>query len=336
MSKIIKNGIVYGETLLPAAGNIAYDNTASGLNATTMQNAITELKDMYDLPKGYAWAGTQAQWDAMTASEKAVYDGKIIAIIDDIQSRVNIEETVLFLQDFEEFTPESGNSDKTRTYTLSESINNFDAIQVFAYAFCEVQSSKTVCNQLMSTIILPSMADQKGMIEGDAWEDCPFLLNGTASDKRRLLFGFTDDETIKTIANRSRSNEESVLYKVVGLKFQCNVPAGSGGGIDYSTTEQDTGKKWIDGKPIYQISTLASSSDLFDVNTLSIDKLIKVEAFGSDNSGYTGSKWTIEGVSGSSNRLIYWSSSSGKIVYEGNFPLYAATIWYTKTTDTAE
>jgi hypothetical protein len=36
MSKIIKNGIVYGETLLPAADNIAYDNTASGLNATTM------------------------------------------------------------------------------------------------------------------------------------------------------------------------------------------------------------------------------------------------------------------------------------------------------------
>lgn len=83
MSKIIKNGIVYGETLLPAAGNIAYDNTASGLNATTMQNAITELKDMYDLPKGYAWAGTQAQWDALTPVEKAVYDGKIIAIIGD-------------------------------------------------------------------------------------------------------------------------------------------------------------------------------------------------------------------------------------------------------------
>lgn len=83
MSKIIKNGIIYGETLLPAAGNIAYDNTASGLNATTMQNAITELKEMYDLPKGYAWAGTQAQWDALTPVEKAVYNGKIIAIIDD-------------------------------------------------------------------------------------------------------------------------------------------------------------------------------------------------------------------------------------------------------------
>lgn len=27
-----------------------------------------------------------------------------------------------------------------------------------------------------------------------------------------------------------------------------------GGGIDYSTTEQDTGVKWVDGKPIYKIS----------------------------------------------------------------------------------
>jgi hypothetical protein len=26
----------------------------------------------------------------------------------------------------------------------------------------------------------------------------------------------------------------------------------SGGGVDYSTTEQDTGLKWIDGKTIYQ------------------------------------------------------------------------------------
>jgi hypothetical protein len=38
---------------------------------------------MYDLPKGYAWAGTQAQWDALTPVEKAVYNGKIIAIIGD-------------------------------------------------------------------------------------------------------------------------------------------------------------------------------------------------------------------------------------------------------------
>ena len=106
--------------------------------------------------------------------------------------------------------------------------------------------------------------------------------------------------------------------------------------IDYSTTEQNTGRKWIDGKPIYQISTLASGSELFDANALNIDKLLKVEALGSDDSGYTSNKWTIEGTSASMNRIIYWDVFSEKIIYTGSFPLYAATIWYTKTTDTAE
>ena len=31
-----------------------------------------------------------------------------------------------------------------------------------------------------------------------------------------------------------------------------NAEAGGAGGIDYSTTEQDTGLKWIDGKTVYQ------------------------------------------------------------------------------------
>jgi len=31
-----------------------------------------------------------------------------------------------------------------------------------------------------------------------------------------------------------------------------NMPTPSGGGIDYSTEEQDTGLKWIDGRTIYQ------------------------------------------------------------------------------------
>lgn len=118
---------------------------------------------------------------------------------------------------------------------------------------------------------------------------------------------------------------------------QLNKVSIGSGIIDYSTIEQNTGRKWLDGKPIYQISTLVSGNELFDANALNIDKFIKVEALGSDNSGYTSNKWTIEGVSGDKNRMIYWDTSSGKIAYTGSsYPLYAATIWYTKTTDTAE
>ena len=32
------------------------------------------------------------------------------------------------------------------------------------------------------------------------------------------------------------------------------VPGGGAGGIDFSTTEQDTGLKWVNGEPIYQIT----------------------------------------------------------------------------------
>lgn len=38
-----------------------------------------------------------------------------------------------------------------------------------------------------------------------------------------------------------------------------NMPAPTGGGVDYSTEEQDTGIKWIDGKTIYQKTIYVSS-----------------------------------------------------------------------------
>lgn len=48
------------------------------------------------------------------------------------------------------------------------------------------------------------------------------------------------------IATITVDDVDSDLYAPAG--------GGGGGGIDYSTTEQDTGLKWIDGKTIYQRS----------------------------------------------------------------------------------
>lgn len=42
MGKIIRNSIVYGG-ISNIAGNISYNNTSSGLQSTTVQNAITEV-----------------------------------------------------------------------------------------------------------------------------------------------------------------------------------------------------------------------------------------------------------------------------------------------------
>ena len=50
-----------------------------------------------------------------------------------------------------------------------------------------------------------------------------------------------------------------------------NMPTPSGGGIDYTTEEQDTGLKWIDGRTIYQktiiapfTTTMASGNYIYD------------------------------------------------------------------------
>lgn len=52
--------------------------------------------------------------------------------------------------------------------------------------------------------------------------------------------------------------------------INANESGGGGGGIDYSTTEQDTGLTWVDGRPIYQktyyVDGLTSGLHYIDVN----------------------------------------------------------------------
>ena len=43
-----------------------------------------------------------------------------------------------------------------------------------------------------------------------------------------------------------------------------NMPTPSGGGVDYSTQEQDTGLKWIDGRTVYQRTFDKTSTALSD------------------------------------------------------------------------
>lgn len=72
-------------------------------------------------------------------------------------------------------------------------------------------------------------------------------------------------------------------------------PGGGGaGGVDYSTTETDTGLKWIDGEAVYQIvltsgTTSGTGFVEFDVTDLTIDTLIDAHAvYYQTNTGYEG------------------------------------------------
>ena len=55
-------------------------------------------------------------------------------------------------------------------------------------------------------------------------------------------------------------NVQGLSYTVYGIQSGSNVI--SKGGIDYSTNEQKTGQKWIDGSDIYQKTYVITSSDV--------------------------------------------------------------------------
>lgn len=70
-------------------------------------------------------------------------------------------------------------------------------------------------------------------------------------------------------------------------------PGGGAGGIDYSTTEQDTGLKWTDGKTIYQKTyaatspTGSSAANVVEITDLGVETIVDDEFVlaGSDGQG---------------------------------------------------
>lgn len=108
---------------------------------------------------------------------------------------------------------------------------------------------------------------------------------------------------------------------------------GGGGGsvLDYSTTEQDTGVKWIDGKKIYMISfdchespISTNNGTIADVSSLHIGNLVGAEMTAINNSEKL--------PQGAAGRCVYINSDALKF-YNGNSggSLTYCTIWYTKS-----
>ena len=112
---------------------------------------------------------------------------------------------------------------------------------------------------------------------------------------------------------------------------------GSGGLPNYSTTEQKTGRKWIDGKDIYvktfQIETTPNQDNYIDLTSANIDKVLSNDGtFFVDSSGNQAVAQYYNIISDRlqmyydavNKRLVIRSVSSVLIVY--------VTIYYTKKT----
>lgn len=120
--------------------------------------------------------------------------------------------------------------------------------------------------------------------------------NMTLSNLKSKLKTYFDNiySTITTIGAlsdvniSSASNGQVLKYDSSTSKWvNANESGGGGGGsaIDYSTVEQDTGIKWVDGKTIYQKTldfgtiTLATTKSE-SIGDVSIDRLISAVGFG--------------------------------------------------------
>lgn len=118
-----------------------------------------------------------------------------------------------------------------------------------------------------------------------------------------------------------------VLGVVEGSWNKMDAPSG---GIDYSTTEQNTGRKWIDGKDIFQKTIVLESTVLVKTSWIStgiasgdILTVLNMEILDGNNNPMTGVSLAI--IDGYINLISYSSAGLGVKTF---------TIRYVKATTT--
>ena len=107
--------------------------------------------------------------------------------------------------------------------------------------------------------------------------------------------------------------------------------------MDYSTSEQDTGCKWIDGKKIYRKTVFFETVASGDVNSAhgisDISLVIKYEAFFISGGAYIAVPSLVNTNGG--NYFAIWNITPTIIHTFSSIPFqdFYVTLWYTKTTD---
>lgn len=132
------------------------------------------------------------------------------------------------------------------------------------------------------------------------------------------------------------TNNQVLAWDAIDSKFKNVDQSGGSGGIDYSTTEQDTGIKWINGKPIYQRS-FALSSDLIcgsnswtytGMNATNVDFIIDHECLASNGTNWGAIEVNLDTI----NNVRQFGILNTR---NANISVRYLTVRYTKTTDTA-
>jgi hypothetical protein len=184
--------------------------------------------------------------------------------------------------------------------------------------------------------------------------DFSFGLNYFISGKAITdIYCKTGDNWIKdnfdvSITPLLQSGTKIAEYEIDGITGEIYIP--NSGGVDYKTSEQNTGAKWIDGKPIYQ-KTVYIASPTISTSLVSIPNAISpnvdttVEMVGTIDRdlasyGITGCiSYDINNTEASNvYNYVRYDKYNDTLMYKCKFDTNTAknlivTIKYTKTTD---
>lgn len=116
-------------------------------------------------------------------------------------------------------------------------------------------------------------------------------LDGRVTDAEDAISGLAtrvgdaedDIDALEDAVSNLNTSKQDVLTAGDNITIENNIISASGGsGVDYSLTEQNTGLKWIDNKPIYQKTfsitsgwTLGSWVSVLNLTSSNIDTLIE-------------------------------------------------------------
>ena len=147
----------------------------------------------------------------------------------------------------------------------------------------------------------------------------------------------TIKEAFESLAKATSKGMKNPFFVMRGLNKAFSEVAGSveGGGINYSTEEQNTGLKWTDGKDIYQKTYKFLPPFVANNNTFTLDisgvVIRSWEVYALDNGEENttiGEGSEIRTVNANGSRIIIWIAN-GTLPYLKNAEINV-TVRYTK------
>ena len=243
MGKIIRNGVTYGGNST-IAGNVSYNNQTSGLNSVTVQNAITELKSLFDNSEHIRMKVVDTLPAISVAEDNVIYlidedhndiyEMYIVAEVDNVRQYISIGETDIDLSDYIMHVvslpaPSAAELGNVYMYT-GESTANYE----HGYVYECVSDGATPPTYSWQEVTMPSVPHFIGTTtEWDAL---------TSAEKAEYESGdivFTDDNSgmgiiEQTIVDTTNAIASTAIYNLVqNIGTVLNVPVYSSPDNDY-------------------------------------------------------------------------------------------------------